>query len=732
LLKASVKIILAVLCIALIIGGVSAKGNPPGNTGKSDTLFINLTEKDSAVVAPNGAWGWILDGGFGKLQYKTGPSASFVFNAAKMMPYTEYALISYKEPWLSANEVLGTAYSDGSGAVSIKGKYDVTTKFTCNKYPTLTSQEYQVNGTKIWLVPTDDLTFDNGKAVFIDWAPTEYLFETDLVNKGCIAPEEPATCDDQDPCTTDSYDAGTGRCRHDRISCDDGNALTTDTCDSGTGVCLHAPCDSGYADCSNGALGCETNINTDTNNCGGCGTTCSVTEGTAGCSDGVCTVAQCYLGYADCNGLASDGCEININTNTNCGSCGAPCSVAHGIASCETGQCAIASCDTGYADCNGYASDGCEANLNTNTDNCGGCGTEYACYNEHGSEACVSGSCQYSCDSGWTDCSSLSSAEVGLFAAAGPCQTDLSSDVSNCGTCGTTCLVAEGTGTCDDGTCSIDTCGSQFKDCDNNYATGCEANTYTDISNCGTCGTTCSVDNGYPYCTGGICGVDSCKSLYDDCDGDYENGCEKDTSSDPLNCKWCGITCSIDHGTAGCSGGECTVASCDTGYADCNNDPSDGCEINTDSDLNNCGGCTSPGGSALTLSDFSISPQSTVGTVCSSDHGTPSCTNGQCYISCVDGYTDCSNGASDGCETNTGSDIDNCGSCGNACSSNHVTPDCITGGCSLSCYTGYGDCDNDASTGCESDTTSDPNNCGVCYIQCGSGIDCVNGRCGST
>ncbi len=90
-----------------------------------------------------------------------------------MMPYTEYALICYKEPWLSTNNVLGTAYSDGSGAVSIKGKYDVTTKFICNKYPTPTSEEYQVNGTRIWLVPTDDLTFDDGTAVFIDWAPTE-------------------------------------------------------------------------------------------------------------------------------------------------------------------------------------------------------------------------------------------------------------------------------------------------------------------------------------------------------------------------------------------------------------------------------------------------------------------------------------------------------------------------------------------------------------------------------
>ena len=236
-MKASVKIILAVLCIALIIGAVSAKGNPPGNTGKSETVFINLTEKDSSVVAPNGSWGWILNGGFGKLQDKTAPGASFVFNAAKMTRNTEYALISYAEPYPGTRRtILGTAVSDRYGAVSIKGKTDVTTGFVCNRYPTPTSNEYLVNGTKIWLVPTSDLSmplitsnllsFDT--TYFTSWNDADYLFETDLVNKGCIAPEE-------------------------------------------------VSCDPGYADCDgNPANGCETNLDTDTGNCGSCGTACSV------------------------------------------------------------------------------------------------------------------------------------------------------------------------------------------------------------------------------------------------------------------------------------------------------------------------------------------------------------------------------------------------------------------------------------------------------------------------
>ncbi|MCK9441300.1 MAG: hypothetical protein M0Q13_07755 [Methanothrix sp.] len=47
----------------------------------------------------------------------------------------------------------------------------------------------------------------------------------------------PASCDDNNPCTKDSY--GANGCVHDPVNCDDGNASTTDLC--GSSGCVHTP-----------------------------------------------------------------------------------------------------------------------------------------------------------------------------------------------------------------------------------------------------------------------------------------------------------------------------------------------------------------------------------------------------------------------------------------------------------------------------------------------------------
>lgn len=44
------------------------------------------------------------------------------------------------------------------------------------------------------------------------------------------------------------------------------------------------------------------------------------------------------------------------------------------------------------------------------------------------------------------------------------------------------------------------------------------------------------------------------------------------------------------------------------------------------------------------------------------------CVNGACAITqCNDHFGDCNSEASDGCELNLNGDVDNCGSCKNAC-----------------------------------------------------------------
>lgn len=72
--------------------------------------------------------------------------------------------------------------------------------------------------------------------------------------------------------------------------------------------------------------------------------------------------------------------------------------------------------------------------------------------------------------------------------------------------------------------------------------------------------------------------------------GDGGAGCG-DTRSDPRNCGSCGNVCRVENGTAGCASGSCTVASCESGFDDCNDDPSDGCEEELATSRMHCGRC---------------------------------------------------------------------------------------------------------------------------------------------
>src|SRR5204863_614090 len=89
------------------------------------------------------------------------------------------------------------------------------------------------------------------------------------------------------------------------------------------------------------------------------------------------------------------------------------------------------------------------------------------------------------------------------------------------------------------------------------------------------------------------------------------------------------------------------------------------------------------------------------------------CTGGVCSCGCSAGLADCDHNCGDGCETNLGTDPQNCGGCAIACSPNHVAVRTCAGGlCNGICATGYADCNGNRQVdGCEVDAMNDSLNC---------------------
>src|SRR5207247_1511466 len=145
--------------------------------------------------------------------------------------------------------------------------------------------------------------------------------------------------------------------------------------------------------------------------------------------------------------------------------------------------------------------------------------------------------------------------------------------------------------TCTGGTCGF-ACVAPFANCDGNATNGCETNTGTDVSNCGGCGIVCPPRaNATATCTAGSCGF-VCNAGFANCDANAANGCESDTTTAPDNCGGCNRVCSRNRSAARtCTAGGCS-GTCNTGFADSNaNKATDGCETNTNTDVNNCGSC---------------------------------------------------------------------------------------------------------------------------------------------
>ena len=123
--------------------------------------------------------------------------------------------------------------------------------------------------------------------------------------------------------------------------------------------------------------------------CGRCDVACSAPGGVARCAAGMCAVASCATGRGDCDGTAANGCEVDTAADVaNCGRCGASCALANATPACRAGACAVASCATGFGDCDGMAANGCEVDTRTSAAHCGMCGRACAA-----GEGCRAGAC---------------------------------------------------------------------------------------------------------------------------------------------------------------------------------------------------------------------------------------------------------------------------------------------------------------------------------------------------
>ncbi|MSP59574.1 MAG: hypothetical protein EXR72_04390 [Myxococcales bacterium] len=357
------------------------------------------------------------------------------------------------------------------------------------------------------------------------------------------------------------------------------------------------------------------------------------------------------------------------------------------------------------------------------------CSAGNYCAAQNGSYACVPGCkitaecpgakpgcCNHTCVDLASDaksCGMCGAACVGVKLCCDAACTDVTSDAKHCGGCGMACgMPPNAKVSCQQSACKLTGCTMPFADCNNDPADGCEANLSNDAANCTGCGNACDAPNGISECNNG-CKLKGCYAGFADCNNNPVDGCEAAITKDPVNCGKCGQVCPAPpNASAACNGGVCSVGACKMGFGDCDNNIQNGCEAPLDADLKNCGAC---------------------GQACMIANGAGQCQGGMCGIAaCMMPFADCNNLPADGCETDRSQNPLHCGACGKVCPAvANGTPGCKASVCGVgTCNMGYDNCDANAVNGCEINLLNDAKNCGVCGKVCPMNKPtCGNGTC---
>lgn len=285
----------------------------------------------------------------------------------------------------------------------------------------------------------------------------------------CGSPTDPRNC---------------GRCGHD---CTTLPYVAPDKMECRAGECIYGPdaCLPGFAHCVNtpdrADLGCTTDLS-EISSCGACSVSCPFA--TRLCASAPLGPAMCVSACPASTTLCELKCSALQSDPDNCGACGRACRENNGGGICVAGECVLAGCFAGYADCSS-AQGGCETYLST-FDDCARCGDD--CSAAHAEGRCENSHCVRTCAAGFGDCDS----------ASPDCETPLES-ARNCGACGSSCPsdrpvcgVVVGVRAC------VSSCAAPVAD---RCGTAC-VDLATDLSHCGACDAACET---YQTCEAGAC-----------------------------------------------------------------------------------------------------------------------------------------------------------------------------------------------------------------------------------
>jgi len=129
-------------------------------------------------------------------------------------------------------------------------------------------------------------------------------------------------------------------------------------------------------------------------------------------------------------------CEALDSPQTGCGNLSScePCALPHATSACDAeGQCAIASCESPWEDCDGLSANGCEADPSKTPDHCGGCGKSCPTATQV-PFVCVGGTCSCfgnnSCRGDYVKDNRVEC--LGSATSVGPCRCCNQNDTATC------------------------------------------------------------------------------------------------------------------------------------------------------------------------------------------------------------------------------------------------------------------------------------------------------------